>query len=336
MRETAGLGRQDEPAHAAPHVRDAPARGRLRPALACRRCSATPTSPRRSSTRTSPTEHIKDGLLQGAAPATQPSAEALTAWDCERRRIRPSKLCGMPELPEVETIRRQLAPRVAGRTIERAQVLDPLWCAPAAPARGRARAARPAHRGSAAARQVPDRRPRRRAAPGHAPAHDRQPAVGAPGEDREPRPHLRVRLTLDDGHRLLFVDQRRFGTGVVIEGPRRARRVPRPAGRPGAARPGVHARRARARRARPPRAGEGVPARPAPGGGRREHLRRRGAVSRAASIRCARRAGCAAPRSSACTPASWRRSSAGSTGRAPRSTTTATRTASAARCRTSS
>ena len=31
-------------------------------------------------------------------------------------------------------------------------------------------------------------------------------------------PHLRVRLVLDDGHRLLFADQRRFGTGVVIDG----------------------------------------------------------------------------------------------------------------------
>ena len=46
--------RPDEPAHAAPHLRHPPARRRLRPALACRRCSATPTSPPPSSTRTSP------------------------------------------------------------------------------------------------------------------------------------------------------------------------------------------------------------------------------------------------------------------------------------------
>ena len=38
-----------------PLVRDASARGRRRPALACRRCSGTPTSGRRSATRTSPT-----------------------------------------------------------------------------------------------------------------------------------------------------------------------------------------------------------------------------------------------------------------------------------------
>ena len=37
-------------------------------------------------------------------------------------------------------------------------------------------------------------------------------------EDAPGRPHLRVRLVLDDGNRLLFTDQRRFGTGLVIDG----------------------------------------------------------------------------------------------------------------------
>ncbi len=36
----------------------------------------------------------------------------------------------MPELPEVETIRSQLAPLVCGRTIERVEILDPRWCMP--------------------------------------------------------------------------------------------------------------------------------------------------------------------------------------------------------------
>src|SRR5918998_5413297 len=40
----------------------------------------------------------------------------------------------MPELPEVETIRRQLAPQVEGRRLERLEVLDARWCDPAAPA----------------------------------------------------------------------------------------------------------------------------------------------------------------------------------------------------------
>src|SRR4051812_49828270 len=39
----------------------------------------------------------------------------------------------MPELPEVETVRRQLAPRVEGRTFRRVRVLDERWCMPLAP-----------------------------------------------------------------------------------------------------------------------------------------------------------------------------------------------------------
>src|SRR5690349_12021280 len=39
----------------------------------------------------------------------------------------------MPELPEVETIRRQLAPAVEGRVLERMGVLDARWCDPAPP-----------------------------------------------------------------------------------------------------------------------------------------------------------------------------------------------------------
>ena len=40
----------------------------------------------------------------------------------------------MPELPEVETIRRQLAPHVEGRTIVRARIRDPRWTRPDPPA----------------------------------------------------------------------------------------------------------------------------------------------------------------------------------------------------------
>ena len=39
----------------------------------------------------------------------------------------------MPELPEVETIRRRLAPLVEGRTLRTLEVLDPKWCAPLHP-----------------------------------------------------------------------------------------------------------------------------------------------------------------------------------------------------------
>jgi formamidopyrimidine-DNA glycosylase len=40
----------------------------------------------------------------------------------------------MPELPEVETVRRQLEPELGGRTIERLEVLDPRWSRPVPPA----------------------------------------------------------------------------------------------------------------------------------------------------------------------------------------------------------
>ncbi len=36
----------------------------------------------------------------------------------------------MPELPEVETVRRQLAPHVEGRTITAVRIDDDRWCAP--------------------------------------------------------------------------------------------------------------------------------------------------------------------------------------------------------------
>src|SRR4051794_22501209 len=39
----------------------------------------------------------------------------------------------MPELPEVETIRRHLAPHVEGRGLERLEILDARWSRPLAP-----------------------------------------------------------------------------------------------------------------------------------------------------------------------------------------------------------
>src|SRR5919202_6514755 len=39
----------------------------------------------------------------------------------------------MPELPEVETIRRNLAPHVQGRTLQRLEILDPRWSRPLPP-----------------------------------------------------------------------------------------------------------------------------------------------------------------------------------------------------------
>jgi formamidopyrimidine-DNA glycosylase len=124
----------------------------------------------------------------------------------------------VPELPEVETIRRQLASRVAGRTIVEAEVFDPLWSAPRAPEevevdlRGE-RIASLGRRGKYLVMELDHER--------FLVMHLRMTGnfLWVSEEDDLPgRPHLRVRLVLDDGNRLLFVDQRRFGTGVVIDG----------------------------------------------------------------------------------------------------------------------
>jgi formamidopyrimidine-DNA glycosylase len=123
----------------------------------------------------------------------------------------------MPELPEVETIRRQLAPYLEGRRIERAEVLDPRWCEPAAPAEvadalERRRVLRVDRRGKyldvALEGEV------------HLVMHLRMTGnllLVPPGDDAE-RPYVRVRIGLDDGSTLLFADPRRFGTGVVLLG----------------------------------------------------------------------------------------------------------------------
>ena len=180
-------------------------------------------------------------------------------------------------------------------------MFDPLWCAPRAPGGSRARPARRADRLARPARQVPGAGARGRALPRHAPAHDRQPAVGRRRTTTRRRPHLRVRLVLDDGHRLLFIDQRRFGTGVVIDGrdaldalPRRAARArsrSSPASRPDVLRARPRAARRRSRRSCSTSAASRASATSTP-------TRR---CSARGSTRCARPAGCAAPRSSGCT-----------------------------------
>jgi formamidopyrimidine-DNA glycosylase len=124
----------------------------------------------------------------------------------------------MPELPEVETIRRQLEPKLSGRTIADAQVLDPLWCAPRRPAeiehllRGR-RIESVGRRGKYVVIELEGER--------FLVMHLRMTGnLLWAGRDREDEPpYLRVRLTLDGGDRLLFTDLRRFGTGIVLEGP---------------------------------------------------------------------------------------------------------------------
>jgi formamidopyrimidine-DNA glycosylase len=124
----------------------------------------------------------------------------------------------VPELPEVETIRRQLAPAVEGRVLERLEVLDARWCEPAAPsevsdAAGGRRIERLSRRGKYLIWELEDEV--------HVVMHLRMTGnlfVVPVAEDVDDRPHLRARLVLDSGKSVLFVDVRRFGTGVVLLG----------------------------------------------------------------------------------------------------------------------
>jgi formamidopyrimidine-DNA glycosylase len=124
----------------------------------------------------------------------------------------------MPELPEVETIRRHLAPGVEGRVLEELEALDARWCEPAPPAevsdavRGR-RIERLSRRGKYLVWELEDEV--------YVVMHLRMTGnlLVVPAEDDvEARPHLRARIVLDSGDHVLFVDVRRFGTGVVLLG----------------------------------------------------------------------------------------------------------------------
>jgi formamidopyrimidine-DNA glycosylase len=122
----------------------------------------------------------------------------------------------VPELPEVETIRRQLAPALTGRRIQSVRVLDPRWCEPAPPEaiedalKGRV-IEEVGRRGKYLILSLED--------DVHLVMHLRMTGnllVAVAGE--EDPAHLRVEIGLDDGTRLLFVDVRRFGTGDVLLG----------------------------------------------------------------------------------------------------------------------
>ncbi len=120
----------------------------------------------------------------------------------------------MPELPEVETIRRQLAPHLEGRTIERLEIIDARWTLPdsaertAQELRG-AFVRRMSRRGKYLCWELSGDR--------HLLMHLRMTGVLLLDPPVEPL-HVRVRFELDDGHRLLYVDPRRFGTGHLLQG----------------------------------------------------------------------------------------------------------------------
>jgi formamidopyrimidine-DNA glycosylase len=120
----------------------------------------------------------------------------------------------MPELPEVETIRRQLAPLVEGRRIARLEISDPRWSEPLDPAAVRdavegRRVAALGRRGKYLLWEL--------AGEVFLVMHLRM--TGTLLADPPPgTPYSRVRIALDDGHELRFCDPRRFGTGQLLLG----------------------------------------------------------------------------------------------------------------------
>jgi formamidopyrimidine-DNA glycosylase len=120
----------------------------------------------------------------------------------------------MPELPEVETIRRRLAPLVEGRTLRTLDILDPRWCEPLAPSalrdalEGRA-VVRLGRRGKYLILEAEDEV--------FLLMHLRMTGTllyDAPPDAR----YVRVRFELSDGHVVSFCDPRRFGTGQLALG----------------------------------------------------------------------------------------------------------------------
>ncbi|MGH3066432.1 MAG: DNA-formamidopyrimidine glycosylase family protein, partial [Gaiellaceae bacterium] len=116
----------------------------------------------------------------------------------------------MPELPEVETIRAQLAPRLQGRTLTRVEILDPRLTRPydlfeVAEELEGAVVASVERRGKYLLLRL-------------------ESGLGLLVHLRmtgsfgfKPTTHERAVLELDDGSRLAYRDIRRFGTWLVLE-----------------------------------------------------------------------------------------------------------------------
>jgi formamidopyrimidine-DNA glycosylase len=120
----------------------------------------------------------------------------------------------MPELPEVETIRRQLAPHLEGRRIEAVEILDPRWTRPdpPGPVAAQLTGAEVQRVGRAGKYLIWSLSGDR-----HLLVHLRM--TGALLFDPQTEPtHTRVRFQLDAGHRVVYIDPRRFGTGHLLQG----------------------------------------------------------------------------------------------------------------------
>jgi formamidopyrimidine-DNA glycosylase len=137
----------------------------------------------------------------------------------------------MPELPEVETVCRQLEPELEGRRVESLEVLDARWCRPAPP---------PELEAAVSGRTI-ERLGRRgkylllgldggRTLVMHLRmtgnlvlvegTEKLDPSEGMrlyEGERSTSERHLRARFVLDDGREVWFTDPRRFGEAFLID-----------------------------------------------------------------------------------------------------------------------
>jgi formamidopyrimidine-DNA glycosylase len=120
----------------------------------------------------------------------------------------------MPELPEVETVRRQLAPELVGSTITALAILDPKWCDPLESGefgdivvgrRVQALGRRGKYLDWVLEEDI------------HLLMHLRMTGTLLLDPPQIPA-HTRVVLTLERERRLAFVDPRRFGTGQLALG----------------------------------------------------------------------------------------------------------------------
>jgi formamidopyrimidine-DNA glycosylase len=114
----------------------------------------------------------------------------------------------------VETIRRQLVPHLTGRTLERVEILDPRWTRPVDPGVVAAELLGSRVQGLSRAGKYliwelsGDR---------YLLVHLRMTGALLWDPTVEPT-HVRARFGLDGGHRLLYIDPRRFGTGHLVAG----------------------------------------------------------------------------------------------------------------------
>jgi len=121
----------------------------------------------------------------------------------------------MPELPEVETIRRQLEPEITGRRIVAAEVRDERWTRPEPPTDvERVLAGRTIERVERRGKYLLLHLEGDRTLA----MHLRMTGNLLLEDGSVDPPYLRAQLRLDGGRRLLFTDPRRFGHAVVLRG----------------------------------------------------------------------------------------------------------------------